>query len=129
MKKTIHTEQAPAALGPYSQAVKVAGQTLLFCSGQVGLDPETGEFVGETAAEQCQQVMQNLKAVLAEAGAGFPDVVKTTIFLIDMDDFGAVNEVYAGYFDAAPPARATVATSGLPKGARVEIEAVAVLGT
>jgi 2-iminobutanoate/2-iminopropanoate deaminase len=127
MKKIISTDRAPAAIGPYSQAVKVDCQTTLYASGQIPLDPNTMEIVGDTAAEQCRQVMKNLGEVLRAAGTGFSDVVKTTIFLADMTDFGAVNEVYATYFESAPPARATVEVSRLPKDVKVEIEAVAAL--
>lgn len=127
MKSVISTDTAPAAIGPYSQAVKVSGGDLVFCSGQIPLDPKTMEIVGKTASEQCQQVMNNLKAVLKKAGADFSKVVKTTIFLADMNDFGPVNEMYATYFDTAPPARATVQVGRLPKDVRVEIDAIAVI--
>ncbi len=127
MKQIIKTDQAPAAIGPYSQAVKVSGNMMLFCSGQLPLDPKTMDVVGATAADQCKQVMDNLGAVLKEAKASFSDIVKTTIFLADMGDFAAVNEVYASYFDDDPPARATVQVARLPKDAKVEIEAVAVV--
>ena len=127
MKKIISTDRAPAAIGPYSQAVKVDSRSMLYASGQIPLDPGTMEIVGETAAEQCRQVMKNLGQVLQAAGADFSDIVKTTIFLADMNDFGAVNEVYATYFESDPPARATVQVSRLPRDVRVEIEAVAVL--
>jgi 2-iminobutanoate/2-iminopropanoate deaminase len=123
MKQVIHTEYAPQALGPYSQAIKANG--MVFCSGQVGLVPSTGAFAGEDVATQCRQVMENLKAVLAEAGSSFDKVVKTSIFLIDMGDFATVNEIYAGYFNAAPPARETVAVKTLPKNALVEISVIA----
>ena len=127
MKEIIQTDKAPKAIGPYSQAVKVACSRILFCSGQVALHPETGEVVGETAADQCKQVMENLRHVLIAGGADFSKVTKTTIFLTDMNDFAAVNEVYAAYFGSAPPARATVEVSRLPKDVRVEIDAIAVL--
>ena len=127
MKQIIKTDKAPAAIGPYSQAVKVPCGTMLFCSGQIPLDPKTMEVVGTTAREQTRQVMDNLGAVLKEAGADFSNVVKTTIFLADMSDFIAVNEVYAAYFDDNPPARAAVQVARLPKDVRVEIEAIAVL--
>ncbi len=127
MKKVITTDNAPAAIGPYSQAIRVACGQLVFCSGQIPLHPETGIIIGETAAEQCRQVMENLKAVLTEAGADFSQVVKTTIFLADMNDFAAVNEVYAQYFQSEPPARATVQVGRLPKDVKVEIDAVAVV--
>jgi 2-iminobutanoate/2-iminopropanoate deaminase len=123
MKQVIHSEHAPKALGPYSQAIKANG--MIFCSGQVGLVPSPGEFAGNDVATQCQQVMENLKAVLTEAGSSFDKVVKTTIYLIDMGDFATVNEIYAEYFSAAPPARETVAVKTLPKNALVEISVIA----
>ncbi len=119
----ISTDQAPAAIGPYSQAV--AHGDLLFCSGQISLLP-TGEGpVGDSAAEQTEQIMKNIAAVLAAGGSGFEKVIKTTIFLIDMGDFAAVNDVYGRHFGQTPPARSTVAVSALPKGAKVEIEVIA----
>ena len=123
MKQVVHTDNAPKALGPYSQAIKANG--MVFCSGQVGLNPSTGEFDGDDVATQCRQVMENLKAVLTEAGSGFDKVVKTTIYLADMADFGTVNGIYAGYFSDAPPARETVAVRTLPKNALVEISVIA----
>jgi len=123
MKQVIHTDHAPKALGPYSQAIKANG--MVFCSGQVGLVPSTGEFAGDDVASQCRQVMENLKAVLAQAGSGFDKVVKTSIFLADMDDFATVNGIYADYFNDAPPARETVAVKTLPKHALVEISVIA----
>ncbi len=119
----IETGDAPAAIGPYSQAVAADG--LLFCSGQIALDPETMEMVGATAAEQAHRVLENLEAVLRAGGSSLTDVLKTTIYLADMGDFTAVNEVYAAAFGEHRPARATVAAAGLPKGALVEIDAVA----
>lgn len=119
----ISTDQAPAAIGPYSQAV--AHGDLLFCSGQISLLPNGEGPVGETAAEQTEQIMKNIAAVLAAGGSRFEKVLKTTIFLVDMADFAAVNEVYARHFGQAPPARSTVAVSGLPKGVKVEIEVIA----
>jgi 2-iminobutanoate/2-iminopropanoate deaminase len=127
MKQIIKTDKAPAAIGPYSQAVKVPCGTMLFCSGQIPLDPKTMEVVGTDAREQTKQVMDNLGAVLKEAGVDFPNVVKTTIFMADMSDFVTVNEVYAAYFDDNPPARAAVQVARLPKDVRVQIEAIAVL--
>lgn len=127
MKKPVNTDTAPAALGPYSQAMLASGESFLFCSGQIALDPATGQLVGDSAADQCRQVMENLKAVLIAAGADLSNVVKTTIFLADMADFGAVNEVYGSYFESDPPARATVEVSRLPRDARVEIEVLAVV--
>lgn len=125
MKKIIATSQAPAAIGPYSQAVRAGN--LLFLSGQIPLNPETGEMVGDSAAAQTKQVMANLAAVLEAAGGSLSSLVKTTIFLQNLDDFGSVNEVYGAHFPDAPPARATVEVSRLPKGALVEVEGVAVL--
>jgi 2-iminobutanoate/2-iminopropanoate deaminase len=119
----ITTDKAPAAIGPYSQAVKVG--ELLFCSGQIPLDPATGEMVTGDAAAQAGRVMENIAAVLSAAGRGFDDVVKTTIFLADMADFAAVNEVYGRCFTGHKPARSTVAVRGLPRGALVEIEVIA----
>ena len=121
----VHTDAAPAAIGPYSQAVKVGD--LLFCSGQIPLDPASMEMVGETAAEQCEQVMQNLKSVLEGSGTGLDRVVRTTIFLASMADFAAVNEVYARHFGDHKPARACVAVKELPKAALVEIDCIAAL--
>lgn len=127
MKEIINTESAPQAIGPYSQAVKVSCSQMLFVSGNLPLDTKTMETVGETAAEQCRQVMKNLHAVLQAGGAEFVNVVKTTIYLTDMNDFGTVNEIYASYFADNPPARATVEVSRLPKDVKVEIDAIAVI--
>lgn len=125
MKEIISTDRAPKAIGPYSQAVKAGG--LLFLSGQIPLDPATGEFVSGGITEQTERVMDNIAAVLAEAGVGFDAVVKTTIFLTDLANFGVVNEVYGSRFSAAPPARSTVEVKGLPRGALVEIEVLALV--
>lgn len=124
-RKAVATDRAPAAIGPYSQAVRAG--SLVFCSGQIPLDPKTMEMVGgDDVAAQTRQVMVNLGAVLEAAGASLGGAVKATIFLTDLGDFGAVNEVYASYFtDGPPPARACVEVSALPKGAKVEIEVVA----
>ena len=119
----VQTDRAPAAIGPYSQAVRSGD--FLFCSGQIALDPRSGEMVGENAADQARQALANLGAVLDAGGADLQTVVKTTIFLEDMADFAAVNEVYAEAFGDHRPARATVEAAGLPKGALVEIEAIA----
>lgn len=127
MKEIIKTDSAPAAIGPYSQAVKIKCGTMMFLSGNIPLDPETMEIVGATAAEQCQQVMKNIAEVLKAGNADFSDIVKTTIFLSDMNNFAAVNDVYASYFSDNPPARATVEVSRLPKDVMVEIEAIVVL--
>lgn len=123
MKKVISTILAPAAIGPYSQATEVNG--FIFTSGQIPLNPETGELVGTTIEEQTERVMQNLKAVLAEAGVGFDHVLKTTCFLADLADFAAFNETYGKYFPENPPARSCFQVAGLPKGARVEVEMIA----
>jgi 2-iminobutanoate/2-iminopropanoate deaminase len=127
-RQTIATLDAPKAIGPYAQAVSVPAGRLVFCSGQIPLDPTTGEFVGAgDVRAQTERVMRNLAAVLTAAGASFADVAKTTIFLTDLQDFAAVNEVYARFVGDNVPARATVQVAGLPKGANVEIEAVAVV--
>jgi 2-iminobutanoate/2-iminopropanoate deaminase len=123
MREQIQTKSAPAAIGPYSQAIKAGG--LVFVSGQIPIDPETGEFVAGGIAEQTERVLKNLTAVLEAAGSGLDKVVKTTVFLASMKEFAAMNEVYARFFSSAPPARATVEAAGLPRDARVEIEAVA----
>lgn len=122
----IQSPSAPAAIGPYSQAIRAG--SLLFCSGQIALDPKSGQMVGATAAEQAERVLQNLAAVLAAGGASFASVVRTTIFLVSMADFAAVNEVYARHFGAHKPARATVAVKELPKGGLVEIDCIAAVG-
>ena len=121
--KAISTPQAPAAIGPYSQAIQSGD--LVFLSGQVPIDPGTGELVAGDIAVQTERVLDNLAAVLGAAGCTFADVVKTTIYLVDLGDFQVVNQTYAKRFSAAPPARATVQVSALPKGARVEIDAIA----
>lgn len=119
----ISTDAAPAAIGPYSQAVQAGG--LLFCSGQIPLDPATGELVLGDVAVQAGQVMRNIAAVLTAAGTGFDRVIKTTIFLADMADFAKVNEIYGSRFSAHKPARSTVAVKDLPRGALLEIEVIA----
>ena len=129
MKSPIHVEDAPQAIGPYSQAQVVrlhGGNRLVFTAGQVGLDAKTGELVAGGVAEQTVQVMKNLSAVLAGAGLTLADVVKTTVYLTDMQDFQAMNQVYERHFSVSPPARTTIAAAGLPRGARIEIDAVAV---
>lgn len=125
-RDVIESALAPKAIGPYSQAIAVTGTRTVYLSGQIPLDPGTGQLVEGDIGAQTEQVMQNLKAVLAAAGLEFKHVVRCGIFLIDMADFAQVNEVYGRYFPHAPPARATVAVAALPKGARVEIDAVAV---
>jgi len=127
-RQIISTSEAPKAIGPYAQAVAARAGRLLFCSGQIPLDPATGEMVGAGDVRvQTERVLQNLGAVLAAGGASFASVVKTTIYLADLQDFGAVNEVYARHFPKDPPARATVQAAGLPKGALVEIDAIAAI--
>ncbi|MEI7742473.1 MAG: RidA family protein [Chloroflexota bacterium] len=123
-RTAVATTDAPAAIGPYSQAV--AMDCLLFCSGQLGLDPASGAIVEGGVEAQAERSLTNLSAVLAAAGSSFADVVKTTIFLVDMGDFAAVNAVYARFMPEPPPARSTVAVAALPKGGLVEIEAIAV---
>jgi len=122
-RERIQTDNAPAAIGPYSQAIKAGG--FVFASGQIPTDPQTGQFVPGGIAEQTEQVLKNLSAVLEAAGSSLDLVVKTTVFLADMKEFSGMNEVYATFFSSPPPARATVAAAGLPRDARVEIEAVA----
>ena len=125
MKETISTENAPGAIGPYSQAVKAG--SMVFCSGQIPIDPATGEFVSSGVAEQTRQVLKNLSAVLKAAGTDLNNVVKTTVFLADMNDFTAMNEVYAEFFNDNKPARATVQAARLPRDARVEIDCIAII--
>jgi 2-iminobutanoate/2-iminopropanoate deaminase len=123
--ETVATSGAPRAIGPYSQALRAGG--FLFTAGQVGFDPATGELVDGGIAEQTRQVLQNIRAILEAGGSGLPQVVKTTVFLVDMADFAAMNEVYAEAFGTHRPARSTVAVAALPRGARVEIEAAAAI--
>ena len=125
MKEIISTEKAPGAIGPYSQAIKTGN--MIFCSGQIPINPETGEFVSENVAEQTHQVLINLRAVLEAAGSNLNNVVKTTVFLADMNDFAAMNEIYAEFFSENKPARATVQAARLPRDARVEIDCIAVI--
>jgi 2-iminobutanoate/2-iminopropanoate deaminase len=127
MKTPLATPAAPKAIGPYSQGIEARGARTLYLSGQIPLDPATGELVKGTIEQETQRVMDNLRAVLAAGGAGFEHVVRTTIFLADLADFARVNEVYARHFPSPPPARATVQVAALPRGARVEIDAVAVV--
>jgi 2-iminobutanoate/2-iminopropanoate deaminase len=119
----VATPDAPAAIGPYSQAVESGG--LVFCSGQIGLDPASGQLVGGGTVAEAERVLQNLAAVLTAAGLGFEHVVRTTVYLVDLADFAAVNDVYARFVRAPFPARATVGVAALPRGARVEIDAIA----
>jgi 2-iminobutanoate/2-iminopropanoate deaminase len=121
---TVATEHAPKAIGPYSQAI--VADNVVYTAGQVALDPASGELVGKTVAEQTEQALKNIAAVLAASGSSLGQVVKTTVFLADMADFAAMNEVYAKHFGGHRPARSTVQAAGLPKGARVEIDAIAI---
>ena len=123
MKQIIQTDRAPQAIGPYSQAVKARG--FVYASGQIPIDPTTGQFVEGGITEQTEQVLKNVAAVLEAAGSRLDQIVKTTVFLADMEEFAAMNEVYAKFFTSDPPARATVQAAGLPRNARVEIEVVA----
>lgn len=125
MIEIVSTENAPSAIGPYSQAVKTGN--MVFCSGQIPIDPQTGEFVSNDIVEQTEQVFKNLTAVLEAAGTSLNKVVKTTVFLADMNDFVAMNEVYAKYFNENKPARATVQAARLPRDARVEIDCIALI--
>ncbi len=124
--KPVTSLQAPKAIGPYSQAIEASGGRAIYCSGQIPLDPATGELVAGDVAAQAERVLDNLGAVLAAAGTTFDHVVKTTIFLVDLADFATVNEDYGRRFRMAPPARSTVQVAALPRGARVEIDCIAV---
>lgn len=127
MKQIIRTSQAPAPIGPYTQAVRI--NDLLFASGQIAIDPATGRMVQSSLEEETRRVMENIRAILREAGTDFPNVVKTSIFLTDIDDFALVNRIYGEYFDdPTAPARECVQVAALPKGARVEISVTAHLG-
>lgn len=123
MKKMISTSDAPAAIGPYSQAVRSGD--LVFCSGQIPLDPKSGQIVSDDITPQTRRVMDNISGLLKSQGLSLADVLKTTIFLTDLGDFQAVNEIYGSYFKSEPPARSTVEVSALPKGAKIEIEVIA----
>src|SRR5438270_486373 len=123
----VQSSQAPRAIGPYSQAIDVAAGSFVFVSGQIPVDPASGELVQGDIVAQTERVMENLKAVLAASGASFDDVVKTNIYLADLGDFTKINETYGRYFQKTPPARATVQVGALPRGARVEIDCVAAL--
>jgi 2-iminobutanoate/2-iminopropanoate deaminase len=125
MKEIVSTDKAPGAIGPYSQAIKAAG--MIFCSGQIPIDPATGNLVSEDITEQTEQVLKNLAEVLSAGGASQNEVVKTTVFLADMNDFQAMNEVYARHFSDNKPARATVQAARLPRDVKVEIECIAVV--
>lgn len=125
MKEVVHTDRGPKPIGPYSQAVKAGG--FIYLSGQVALDPKTGDLIGSDIRQQTERTLENVKGILEAAGTNLHHVVKTTVFLKDMNDFVAMNEVYARYFTSAPPARSTVQAARLPKDALVEIEVVAAL--
>jgi 2-iminobutanoate/2-iminopropanoate deaminase len=126
MKEIIATERAPRAIGPYSQGVKAGG--FVFLSGQIALDPATGELVAGGIATETERIMENIAGVLTAAGLGFGDVVKSTIYLTDLSDFGVVNEIYGRRFPSAAPARSTVQVAALPRGAAVEVEIIALAG-
>ena len=125
MREIAQTERAPGAIGPYSQAITAGG--FVFASGQIPIDPASGQFVAGGISEQTEQVLKNLSAVLEAAGSGLDRVVKTTVFLASMDEFAAMNEVYGRFFSSKPPARATVQAARLPRDARVEIDAIALI--
>jgi 2-iminobutanoate/2-iminopropanoate deaminase len=125
VRQTVHTDNAPAAIGPYSQAVKANG--MVFLSGQIPLDPATGQLIEGNISQQTERVMKNLEAVLAASGSSLEKVVKTTVYLADMGDYAAMNEVYGKFFVKEPPARAAVQAGGLPKDARLEIDLIALL--
>jgi 2-iminobutanoate/2-iminopropanoate deaminase len=124
-KSIIKTDKAPQAIGPYSQGVKVEKGGLIFVSGQIPINPESGELISGSIGEETRQVLKNLKAILEEAGSGLDKVVKTTVFLKNMDDFAEMNQIYSEFFQKDPPARSTVEVSRLPKGVRIEVEAIA----
>lgn len=125
-REVVDASGAPPAIGPYSHAVKAGG--LLFCSGQIPLDPESGELIGDDAASQARRCLENLSAVCEQAGTRLGDAARITIYTTEMDAFGAINDAYAEHFDADPPARAAVGVAALPKGARVEMDAIVALG-
>jgi 2-iminobutanoate/2-iminopropanoate deaminase len=125
-RETVTATGAPAAIGPYSQAVRAGG--LLFCSGQIPLDPDSGELVGSTAAEQARRCLESLRAVCEAAGASLQQALRLTVYMTDLDRFGELNEVYGSFFGEHPPARVTVGVARLPRGAQVEIDAIVALG-
>jgi 2-iminobutanoate/2-iminopropanoate deaminase len=127
MRETIKTAHAPAAIGPYSQAIKMSAGKMIFTAGQIPLDPATGRLIEGDIAAQTRRALENVKAILAAAGAALENVVKTTVFMADLGEFAAMNEVYGEYFPSNPPARSTVEVKALPRGARVEIETIAVV--
>lgn len=126
-RRTLHSDKAPKAIGPYSQAVEVELGKLVFLSGQTPIDPQTGELIQGDVKAQTERALENLRAVLAAGGLDFSHVVRCGVFLMDMKDFAEMNEVYGRYFPGTPPARTTVQVAGLPKGARVEIDCIAVV--
>ena len=127
MRDTVKTSNAPAAIGPYSQAIKISAGKMIFTAGQIALDSATGRLVEGDVSAQTRQVLENVKAIIEAAGAKLEHVVKTTVFMSDLADFAAMNEVYGQYFSSNPPARSTVEVKALPRGAKVEIDAVAVV--
>ncbi len=127
MREVIKTSSAPAAIGPYSQGIRVSAGKMLFTAGQVPLDPATGQMVTGDIKAQTRRVLENVKAILQAAGASFENVVKTTVFMTDLNEFAAMNEVYAEFFSTNPPARSTVEVRALPRGAKVEIETMAIV--
>ncbi len=127
MREVIKTSSAPAAIGPYSQGIRVSAGKMLFTAGQVPLDPATGQMVAGDIKAQTRRVLENVKAILQAAGASLESVVKTTVFMTDLNEFAAMNEVYAEFFSTNPPARSTVEVRALPKGAKVEIETMAII--
>lgn len=127
MREVIKTSSAPAAIGPYSQGIRVSAGKMLFTAGQVPLDPTTGQMVAGDIKAQTRRVLENVKAILHAAGASFENVVKTTVFMTDLNEFAAMNEVYAEFFSTNPPARSTVEVRALPRGCKVEIETMAII--
>lgn len=127
MRETIKTSTAPAAIGPYSQAIKASAGKIIFTAGQIPLDSATGRMIEGDIAAQTRRVLENIKAVLTAAGAGLEHVVKTTVFMSDLAEFAAMNEVYGEYFSANPPARSTIEVKALPRGAKIEIETTAIV--
>jgi 2-iminobutanoate/2-iminopropanoate deaminase len=125
-REIVHTDKAPKAIGPYSQAIRT--DSMIFAAGQTGIDPATGDLIPGGVEEQTRQVLMNLRNVIEAAGSSFKHVVKTTVFLRDMNDFAKMNAIYAEYFGENPPARSTIAVAGLPKNGLVEIEAIALIG-
>lgn len=127
MRETVKTTQAPAAVGPYSQGIKFSGGTFLFTAGQVALDPATGQMIEGDIKAQTRRTLENVKAILAAAGSSLANVVKTSVFMTDLSEFAAMNEAYSEFFPQNPPARTTVEVKALPRGAKVEIETLAIV--